>query len=293
MPRAQLWLVIDSNYLCYRALHSTGELQYHGRSTGVAFGFLKEVERLSDRFEPDGIAFTFDSQHNLRKDIYPEYKESRKKDMRDETSRTMWEEFFRQVQDLRKTHLPGMGFGNVFCRRGFEADDLIASICENIGTKDRVIIVSSDQDLYQCLGVSTSIWDLPSKSMVTFKSFRDEWGLFPFQWAEVKAFAGCSSDNIDGMKGVGNKTAAKWVRGEIGKGDKLFNRFLATVELMSFNTQLVRLPFKGTPEIRLTPDTKQINWQQAARSLGSKTLKKRDDSKRTTRRIGGNRYGKS
>ena len=73
------YLLLDCDYLCHRALHSTGGLSYHGSATGVIYGFLKSLSGFQDLFNTSNFIFCWDSptKHLHRKTLYPEYKENR------------------------------------------------------------------------------------------------------------------------------------------------------------------------------------------------------------------------
>jgi 5'-3' exonuclease len=108
--------------------------------------------------------------------------------------------------------LPEAGFVNCFSVQGYEADDIIAETCRILKDR-RVMMVSSDKDLYQLLDRDRHFMWLPAKQETyTEKKFRAETGLHPQQWVKVKALAGCSSDNIPGVKSIGEKTAIEYLR---------------------------------------------------------------------------------
>jgi 5'-3' exonuclease len=83
--------------------------------------------------------------------------------------------------------------------------------------------------------------------MITFNSFVKEWGIYPEDWAYVKAIAGCSSDNVQGVYGVGDPTAAKYLSKKMKVTSKKYQDIeRALIDgLLSINLPLVRLPFEG------------------------------------------------
>jgi DNA polymerase-1 len=112
--------------------------------------------------------------------------------------------------------------------------------------------VSRDQDLYQLLSPSVCLFDPLSNGGMTEPQFRDKYGLPPSEWAEVKALAGCSSDNITGASRIGEATAVKYLRGDLHKIEgfrrKIIEAFYSCGAVEQ-NLKLTRLPFPGTPRV--------------------------------------------
>jgi 5'-3' exonuclease len=104
--------------------------------------------------------------------------------------------------------------------------------------------------------------------------FRKTWGLEPAQWADVKAYAGCSTDDVPGVPRVGEHTAAKYLRGELGTHTKTYAA-LARAEIQcAFNLKIVRLPFPGTPTFEIRQDTvTEEKWQALADALGMQSIR--------------------
>jgi DNA polymerase-1 len=141
---------------------------------------------------------------------------------------------------LREEILPALGFRNIFLKAGVEADDLIASLV--MANKDLFwMIISTDDDLLQLLDRNVYIYNLKSKRIVTPKSFATEYGVSPSLWHYVKAIAGCVSDNVKGVSGVGVKTAIRYLNGQLRgiKKDKIEE----SKEIVNRNLKLVKLPY--------------------------------------------------
>jgi DNA polymerase-1 len=267
-------LILDVNYLAYRALYTVGDMVHEDMRTGIAFGVFRDVITLQERFDADHVAFCFDSKHSLRKDLCPSYKSSRadKNKTRDEQKRL--DDFREQVTTLRRHLLPSIGFRNIFLFPGYESDDIIAALCQLLSSRESAIIVSADKDLYQCLSIKPEVvmFNPQSKKLVSYQSFVNEWKITPQQWPEVKAWAGCPTDDIVGLKGVGEKTAAKYVRGEL-KATAL-KKFQEQAVVKTFNMPLVTLPFMGMPEPCLKHDeVTPEKWQNVLDLLGIGSLK--------------------
>ncbi|MDY6957777.1 MAG: hypothetical protein SVK08_01335 [Halobacteriota archaeon] len=92
--------------------------------------------------------------------------------------------------------------------------------------------------------------------MKTKESFEKEWGISPEQWAEVKSVAGCLSDTIPGVYKVGEKTAASYIRGDLKKTYKTYKAIISNKEIIDRNRPIVKLPYEGTPVIKL-----KNNWK--------------------------------
>jgi hypothetical protein len=157
-----------------------------------------------------------------------------------------------QFTELRLKVLTRLGFKNNFIQTGLEADDIIASVVKDHAWEfDQVYIVTSDEDLFQLLHNNVSIYNPREKKFYTKEDFINEKGIEPEMWHWVKAVAGCSGDNVKGIKGVGEKTAIKFLRNELKPGNKWseINQFDP-----SFNMSLVKLPHERTFPIELVPD---------------------------------------
>jgi len=235
-------LLIDSNYICHTARHAFGELEHNDKRTGVIFGMLDQILRLTTEFQTNDVIFFWDTGKSRRKRICNSYKSSRKSQKDDPN----YPEDMEQFNLLRESILPRIGFNNHISADGYEADDLIYVYCETHQEQDKVV-VSSDQDLYQVFQFPNVLIYRIGKKKKSYseKDFRDEFGIDPVIWKIIKATAGCSSDDIKGAVGVGEKTAIKYYTKELTKGKKYDEivRFIQTPEYR-LNLRLVTLPFR-------------------------------------------------
>lgn len=232
-------ILVDANNVSFREGHAKAGLSHEGQPTGVIYGFLQQLRILSQRF-PGDVCLCWDSKENLRKQFFPNYKANRgngKNGMDD----AMRSDILLQMALLRTELLPRIGYGNNFLMDGYEADDLIASLCRKLSGQK--IVISSDTDLYQLLGPFTSIYRLGKKDIYTYKSLMDEFDVTPRQWVEVKSLAGDSSDNIPGIEGVGIKTAVKLVLGK-PVNQRVWNNF-KEFKYLERNRKLIKLPWEG------------------------------------------------
>lgn len=268
------WLLLDCNYLCWRSFHAMGQLRHGDIRTGMMFGFLRDVVHLQDIHNTNKIAFCWDCGTSVRKVVCPTYKQKRHDKKLKPDDELIQKEFYKQMKLLRTKYLREIGFQNIFWQEGYEADDIIAAICETLPEKHEAIIVSSDKDLYQLLSPRILIWNPHKNKAVTADSFSREWGLTPSQWVDVKAMAGCHTDEVPGIPGVGEKTAAKFLRGKLKAESAAFQKIVKGNKLWKKNKQLVKIPYPGTEVFELAARD-QINekkWKEITKELGMQSL---------------------
>jgi DNA polymerase-1 len=228
-------ILIDCHNIVYRVAYTHHGLSHNGSPTGVIFGFLKQVITLMDRY-PGEICFCWDSPRSLRKEFYPEYKGNRNKD--EPPPEVV--DAHGQMTLLRDDLLPRIGLQNQMFQDGYEADDLIGALTRTPG---KHIIVSSDHDLYQLLGPSTVIHRPGKNDIYHHGHFMTEYNIAPSMWIEAKALAGDPSDNIEGLKGVGIKTAIKLLTGR--GSNKLIQKVRDNEHVVIRNRKLVTVPWEG------------------------------------------------
>lgn len=262
-------VLIDAYNVAHILFHGIkGDMDYHGRQTGVIFGFLNRVLQLAERFETNRFIFAWDSQQSLRQRMYPPYKETgnHKKAARGTDEVEDYKALHEQLDDLYNTVLPQLGFVNVIRWNGLEADDVIAGVIKHGQAHPAYwepepddwpdiewIIVSTDRDLYQLLAPNVRIYHTGKKEEYTEDDFKAQYGINPDQWVEAKAMGGCYGDNVAGVGGISDPAkstksrALKILRGEIKKGayvDQL-NSELGQY-MLERNRQLIQLPFPGS-----------------------------------------------
>jgi len=262
-------LIFDSNYVGYVSAFALSQgMAYRGNRTEVIFGFLKQIISLCLKFQPDQVAFCWDSRSSKRKEMLPEYKENRKKDLTDEEKESL-SLVYDQFNEIRDVVLPMLGFNNVFLVDGYESDDTIANI---VFGKDppKTIVITSDNDLLQLLD-HCSLYSITKRQSTNKEIFCREYGIAPHEWVMVKAIAGCGSDNVPGVKGVGEKTAVAYLKGE-SKG-KRKQDIEQSSDIIERNIQLVKLPFKGCPTPKLRRNDLSIEkFRLVCREYGMESL---------------------
>lgn len=260
------WLVLDVDNLMHRSFHAMPPLEVKGRQTGAIHGFLKSLIQLRATYEATNLAFCFDrgvpkrkefySSYQSRRDVIPPYKANKDRKY-----------LKRQLSELRDYILPDLGMSNVFSVDGYEADDLIAALVNSYAVK-RGVIVSSDKDLYQCLRGGISVHDLDSKIEITEEKFKERYQVTPQEWITVKAIAGCDSDSIFGIKGVAEKTAIRYIKGELGPTFKSYVAIQVGRAIIERNRKLIELPWPGLklPDLYEDSDTSET-WGKVLQSL--------------------------
>ena len=237
-------IVLDCPFLCHRAIHTMNALSFEDEHTGVLFGFLMQMLSFAKEFKTNNIIFCWDSKDSKRKKIYPEYKANRIKEDITPEEEELKNNGYKQFDALREEILPIMGFKNIHQQKGYEADDIIATTVM-YHEKDFVII-TADHDMYQLLDFG-DMWNPKSKETYTFDNFVKEWSVYPEDWIKIKSYAGCTSDNVSGIVGIGEKTAAKYLRKKLKPKSKAYAKMVDQGPgKLKKNEILVELPFPGT-----------------------------------------------
>ena len=232
------WLLVDGFNLAFRshyAMERTGLTRADGFPTGALHGWIRALWSLQDSEKPDRMVVFFDlggSDRHLA--AHPEYKAHR-----DETP----PDLEKQIPEI-KNLTTRMGLA-VVEQRGVEADDLIASAARQLAAKgDEVVIVSADKDFGQCVG-GTVVQLTPPPTANPAAGWRrldpagiqEKFGVPPERVPDYLALVGDTADNIPGLRGVGPKTASKWL-GEYGDLEGVLGA-AATIEPARFRDQIL------------------------------------------------------
>ncbi|MFM8794182.1 MAG: 5'-3' exonuclease H3TH domain-containing protein [Acidimicrobiales bacterium] len=202
-------MALDGNSLAYRAFFALPEdmANASGQSTNAVFGFLTMLLNLAREHRPDGIVVVFDRpEPTFRHEAIPEYKAQREKAP----------ESLREQMGIIRELLDVLGITGLEMP-GFEGDDIIATMAaaaERDGFD--LLVVTGDRDSYQLVS-DPHVRVLYNKRGVSEYSIYDEAGIkektgvTPAQYPDYAALRGDPSDNLDGVPGVGEKTAAKLI----------------------------------------------------------------------------------
>ena len=266
-------MLLDGNSLAFRAFYALPAENFrtkNGLTTNAVYGFTAMLINLLRDEAPTHIAAAFDvSRQTFRAERFPEYK----------ATRSATPDEFRGQIDITKEVLNALGI-TVLAEPGFEADDIIATLATQADEAGyRVLVVTGDRDSLQLVNNDVTVL-YPIKGVSVLTRFTPEavvekYGLTPEQYPDFAALRGDPSDNLPGIPGVGEKTAAKWiveygslenlgdnVEGVRGKVGESLRANLSTVVLNRELTHLVRdVPLAQTPDtLRLLPwDRDQIH----------------------------------
>lgn len=199
-------ILVDGNNLLFRSYYATaynGNFMKNSKGfpTNALFGFSNMINKIILEEKPTYILVAFDKGKTFRHEKYSEYKAGRI-EMPDE---------LRLQFPIAKKLLELMGI-KYYEIENYEADDIIGTFskfCDN--TKYIGTIISSDKDLLQLITDSVDIKLLKSKDYIRYnpESFYEEYKIKPINIIDLKSLMGDSSDNIKGVKGIGEKTALK------------------------------------------------------------------------------------
>lgn len=192
-------LIIDANNFYNISFYSAkGDAEY----MGVRFFDLLGQSYQQQKDEIEFLFVAWDSKENKRKEKYPHYKGTRGPkppgfyDMLSFVCDTL------EMRQVQQYTIPG-----------FEADDIIAEIVNMCNEKGySATVASSDHDMYQLLSETISIYDPRTSKLVTAVDIKEKYGVEPSKWKYVRALMGDSSDNISGVKGIGEKGALRIIK---------------------------------------------------------------------------------
>lgn len=226
-------LLIDGNSLLEVAFHADKTLNRKGEHVGGTFQFLLQMKILLSKRDFDYVYVFWDGDNSgeLRYAIYPEYKANRDKNYNDDVIDS---EYYKQIDRFvknvlnkrdKETPVEKLNEKELFHRQRnrlqkyleelfvrqimvdkIEGDDLIAYYCKNRKESDKIYIVSGDRDLTQLLDDNICLYVLVLKKFVTTKNHKEILGIPHNNVLLKKIICGDVSDNIKGIKGVGEKT---------------------------------------------------------------------------------------
>ncbi|MEZ4289997.1 MAG: DNA polymerase I [Myxococcota bacterium] len=204
-------VVIDGANAIYRAFFAIPNLRApDGTPTNAAYGFVTMLAKVLREEQPTHVVVAIDPPGgSFRKQIYPDYKANRDKQPEDLTAQLPL------VESLCAAY--GVPMLSV---EGFEADDVIASLVEQAPASSEVCIVSTDKDLMQLVAPGIEMLDTMKGKRIDQASVEERFGVPPSQLLDLRALVGDPSDNIPGVKGIGEKGAAKLIQ-EYGSLDRL------------------------------------------------------------------------
>jgi DNA polymerase-1 len=278
-------VIIDGNAILHRAFHALPPLtDPEGNVVNAVYGFTTMMLRIFTDLAPKYIAVTFDrAAPTFRKEMFASYQAHRPK---------MDDDLIPQVDKVHDV-VKAMGLP-VFEMDGFEADDVIGTICKKIedgrqkteNMIDQVIIVTGDRDILQLVEEGKVFVYMPTKGLSESKLYGEKetlerMGVTPKQIPDFKALAGDASDNYPGVGGIGPKTAVNlltefgtvenlYLQGEKGKwgktGEKVIEKLISGKESALLSHQLATIRRDVPIEIELK-EIKAIDTPEVRASL--------------------------
>ena len=200
-------VLVDGNNLLFRSYFATaysGSILRNSKGfpTNALYGFVGMINKIITEENPEYMVVAFDIGKNFRKEKYDFYKEGRN---------ATPDDLKMQMPAARKI-LEAMGIAYRELAP-YEADDIIGSIVKKAEEDPQYysLIVSSDKDLLQLISFETDIKLLKQTGFIRYNedSFKKDYGIDPIKIIDLKSLMGDSSDNIPGVKGIGEKTALK------------------------------------------------------------------------------------
>ena len=202
MPDAPATLyVVDAHALIYRMFHALAPMTApDGRPTNATFGFTRDLLTLFDEIQPTYLVAAFDQPGGTFRDaIYPEYKKHRPPPPDDLIAQIP------MIQAVMTAmNLPVLGVPN------YEADDVMATLAHHGSDRGiEVYLCTNDKDCRQLLNDRVRMYDLRKKTTIGPAELLANQGITPEQAVDYQALIGDSVDNVPGVVGIGEKTAAK------------------------------------------------------------------------------------
>ena len=198
-------VLVDGNNLLFRSYYATaysGNIMKNSKGfpTNALFGFINMINKIMDDEKPEYMLVAFDKGKTFRHEKYDFYKQGRI-----ETPDDLKKQF-----PVAKEVLDCLGI-KWFEIDNYEADDIIGTLSKRVDENNEfnATIISSDKDLLQLISNKVTVKHLKSKDSIVFtpEKFREVYGIEPIHMIDLKALAGDASDNIPGIRGIGEKTA--------------------------------------------------------------------------------------
>jgi DNA polymerase-1 len=201
--RKQLILVDGSGYI-FRAFFALPPMNTsRGLPTQAVYGFIRMILKLLKDVRPSHIAIVFDSpKKTFRDDLFAEYKANRAEAPNDLVVQIPY--IHRVVDAFRIKSL---------MLDGFEADDVIGTLAKRAAHEHFIVtIITADKDFMQLVGPHVTLWDTMRDRRIGVREVKERFGVEPAALVDIQALTGDTIDNVKGVPGVGEKTAAALVR---------------------------------------------------------------------------------
>mgnify|MGYP001588161868 FL=1 len=243
-------VLLDAHAIIHRAYHALPEFSTSkGQPTGGLYGVSAMLIKIINELKPDYIVACYDlPKPTFRHEVYKDYKAGRAK---------AEEDLISQIIESRKIfeafNIP------IYEKEGFEADDILGTIVEELSAKDGkdtdIIIASGDMDTLQLVsGKKVRVYTLKKGINDTIiydeDGVKERFGFFPELLPDYKGLKGDPSDNIIGIKGIGDKTAVELIKnfGSIENIYKKLKKDKGAFEKAGFSPRIIKLLEDGEEE---------------------------------------------
>jgi len=291
-PRDFVTVLVDGRCLCWNVTFRAYKLYPNAtgkeREATIVNALLDKLEHASRVFNTTKFVFAWDcsKETSIRRKLYPDYKNNRagwnpnkplpERNMKEGVKERMEMNLLIRAESeafwkiIENTIIPNLGFANNYKADGYEGDDIIASIVKSHPNR-KFVIYSDDNDYIQLVNDNVALAWVRDSSKAGNIPLYTKWrlqngealrGLPPYKWADVKAIAGCRSDAVPGIKGIGTNTAVEYLlngrqlftpKGKTSLKQLKIEKAIASGEVDLWD-KLVRLPLEGVPKFELVPD---------------------------------------
>ncbi len=259
-------VLLDAYALLHRSYHAMPNFTTHnGRPSGALFGFIKMILKIKDELKPDYVLACFDrKEKTFRKEVYENYKANRSK-----TEDSLISQINEAPKICEALNIP------IYSIAGFEADDIIGTIVEKLkknnfifdNSKIEIFIASGDMDTMQLIDKENNVKvytlkkSLGETIIYKYEDIEKKYGFKAEQIVDFKGLKGDSSDNIIGIKGIGEKTATV-----------LINAFESIENMYKIIHEDINNFDKICKEIKITERVKNLIIEGEEDAVFSKTL---------------------
>ena len=234
----EILIIIDGNALIHRSFHAlpTTMKRQDGKTTNAVYGFTSFLLKAIQEFKPRYAVVTFDeAAPTFRHEAYVEYKANRVK-----APDELYEQIPLAREVLEAFEIP------IFSKAGFEADDLIGTICQKVKKEKGLVsyIITGDMDTLQLVDDKVKVYTmsrgLSDPVIYDADKIKERYGLLPTQVIDYKALRGDPGDNIPGVKGIGEKTAVGLLN-EYGTLENLYKNLDAAEKEKKASPRIISL----------------------------------------------------
>lgn len=279
-------LLVDGNNILFRSFYvtySTGNIMKNSKGfpTNALYGMITSLYKIIEEEKPTHIMVAFDKGKTFRHKKFADYKDGRK-----ETPHELKEQF-----PLSREIVNAMGI-EYFEVENYEADDIIGTFAATCNDEYQAVIISSDKDLLQLINKNVEVRLLKSRDYIRMgeAEFKKTYGIEPIRMIDLKALMGDPSDNIVGVKGIGEKTALKLlqeydtldniyenidnIKGKVKenlityKEDAYNSYFLATIYTkIDMDTNFENIKYKGYDPLKFIDILEELEFNSIIKRL--------------------------